>query len=333
MCTNGTTTANACRTCTDGSTTANACSSCTDGTTANQCTSCTDGTNSIHSTCTQCSGGSTTANSQCPPPSPSAQGPDPCQTEQDTFNQQDATAHSLQNSLQGLRAQQKSLDDAYNQAVLSAAATNGTNAAFSLASLGAGAVTESLGIQTAVTAGTSAVLESFLKSVGQTVAASAIQAVAQQGLDINALTSASAGAAAKQAVLEAIRESLVQGTMQSLLGNGLQAGGANAGAYQAIRTSVAGSFGPLIDNLSNYAGLVSNQVTGNSLPDQILLDQNHIEDLRALDNKVTGDISVQELQLSNTLGDLDNARSAVNYCRGLHPEYNPGNSNSSTSGS
>jgi hypothetical protein len=173
----------------------------------------------------------------------------------------------------------------------------------------------------------------LVKAVGQSLAADAIQAVANQGVNLDALTSNTAGAAAKTGVLEAIREAMVQRTMQNYLNNGLRAGDTltavsgsaiRSAAYDQIRQQVQASLDPLINNLGNYASLISNPVTGNSLVDQILIDQNHIEDLRALDNKVTGDITVQELQFDNAVNDLDNARSALNYCRGLHPEYAPG---------
>ena len=216
------------------------------------------------------------------------------------------------------RTQQKATDDTYNAAVLAAAATNGTNAAVSLASLGAGAVAESLGVQTAVSSVTSAVLESFVKTVGQNLAAGAIQYVANQGLNINDLGSNTVSNTTKTAILSAMRD---YQTNQAMQGSTL-----TGSALDQARQQVASNLDSVYSNLGNYIGLVSTAATGNSLIDQILIDQNHIEDLRALSNKITGDISIQEAQFESTTQDLDNARSALNYCRGLHPEYSPSGS-------
>jgi hypothetical protein len=316
MCTNGTTTANSCRSCTDGSTTANACSSCTDGTTANQCTSCTDGTNSIHSTCTQCPGGSTTANSQCPAASPSAQGPDPCQTEQDAFNAADARSHAAQDSLQTLRSLQAALDDQYNAGVLTAATNYGIGfAALATAPVGAAAIYGIAGWSAAVPTAGVLIVETMIKSIGANLATQVVQNLAQNNFDFNDLVSSAGKDTTVQTLLAAARDALTAKAMSSFYPTGP--------TYNQVQSDVSSYYDAMFSNLG--AAINIYRTLGQASTTQAGLDQ-----IRALDNKATSDITTQEINMTNALGDLDNARSAVNYCRGLHPEYN---SNSSTSGS
>ena len=337
-CIDGTSTAQACRSCTDGTTTSKVCNSCNDGTTANQCTSCTDGTNSFKSPCpTTCPDGSTTANAQCPPPGPRASGPDPCVTEQSAFGAADTVAHSTQNSLQILRNTQKSADDAYNTAVLNAAGKYGVAAAFAVASVGSSAllgiggaipgvsssaIYSTLGLSTSAVSGLGALMiETTVKALGQSLAQQAIQSVQGKGLNFADLWDNTKSKDAKAAILQVLQDAATSNDMQTY-STANNAVSPTSDQYGQVQGQVADTYKTAFKNLGSALTLYS--LSGS------LSAQGNIDAIGAFDNAVTADISAQEQQLQTALNDLDNARSALNYCRGLHPEYTP-NSNSSGS--
>jgi hypothetical protein len=310
-CTDGTSTAQACRSCTDGTTTAKVCNSCDDGTTANQCQQCTDSTNSVNQ-CTTCPDGSTTAKPQCPPPGPRASGPDPCATEQSAFTVADANAHSLQDSLQTLRNTQKAADDAYNAAVLKAAGKYGVAAAFAAASVGSSAIYGIMGWSSAsaVPALGAVLVETTVASLGQGLATQAIQYVQNQGLNFADLVDTTKSKDAKQAILLTIQNYLTSQQMQNY-----SAISPTSDLYDQVNQGVFKNYGPVVKNFGSALTLLSLSGSGTA--------QSNIEAIGAYDNQVTGDISTQEQQLQNALADLDNARSALNYCRQLHPDSGP----------
>lgn len=239
------------------------------------------------------------------------QKPDPCQAEMDRMAAASANSHALQASLQQLRAMRDTLEQQRELARESGYMNASVDLAATAAPWLAG---------TTLAPG-AALMVNVLRGMGGEVLKDLSNFALDQGVDLQGLVSAGVGVstvgpdgtpiagtggASQQALGELIKKFLMSRAKNQLAKSGA------AVTESALKSLEENMAGPLSDMFGNLVSL-------GSIGSGVMDVSRTLAQFDSYIDKIRSTISSAEQSFDSALQEMDLARSALNYCRTLHP--------------